>query len=117
MVEKKDRTIVDRLRQIRNWEGWILGLAITAFSGLGVFAINNYSLPKDNERLIAIEEYMKNDRFEKAIMRADVDRFKVDLKEIKDDMKEGFKTLSNKMDENNRIVKIVKETVKETINK
>jgi hypothetical protein len=112
MINKKEKSIIDRLKQIRNGEGWILGIIITAFSGLGVFAVNNYSLPRDNERIESLEEYMKTDRSEKAVMRSDVDRFKQDLKEIKGDMKEGFKALSDKMDENNRIVRIVKENTK-----
>lgn len=119
MSELSEKSLFDWLREIKNWEKLIFSLIIVALSTLTAFTYNNLSLPKDDARLEILEKYKEEDKAykakcetQKALMGADVERVKRDLTDIKLDMKDGFKALSDKMDENNRIVRIVKENTK-----
>ncbi|MES2382592.1 MAG: hypothetical protein V4538_16205 [Bacteroidota bacterium] len=108
-----EKSVFSWLKEIKHWEKSILWTAIFGIiTTLTGFAYSNFSLPKDDKRIEVLERYIETDKAEKAVMKENVVNLKENLKELKVDMKEGFKSLSDKMDENIRMVRIVKENTK-----
>ncbi len=115
----QEKTYFEWFKKINSTEKWILTVVLSGFTYLGIFAYNNVSLPKDDKRIEdiqnhieLIEDKLNATAIEKAVMRNNILLMKEDIKEVKNDMKEGFRDLGNKMDENNRIVKVVRENTK-----
>lgn len=106
----KEKSFLDKMSKTE--KGLLITGILSVFSWMGMFAYQNFSFPKDDKRIDLIQEYIDNDKSEKAVMKNDMGTMKESIKEIKSDMKEGFKALGDKMDENNRIVKVVRENTK-----
>jgi len=111
-MAEKEKSLFDWLKNIRNLDGWILGAVLAILGTLGAFAVDNYSLPRDNSRIESIEDYIRKDEVEKAVMQNNIVIMKQSIEKLDSRMQEGFNSLSDKMDENNKIVKIVRENTK-----
>ncbi|MES2397900.1 MAG: hypothetical protein V4549_17945 [Bacteroidota bacterium] len=87
--------------------------------GFSYFAYSNFAPPKVEMQIQDVQNditKIKSDIsfevIEKIKMQADISTMKTNIKDLKDDMKEGFKGIGDKLDENNRVVKTIDKNTK-----
>ncbi len=102
-----------QLSKINGWQKAVFGTLVGALIIAGTqWAYSNYSPPRDNSRIQALEQYQAADMIMKATLLNRIENFEKCFGEYRQDMKEDSKSFNDKIDKLTQIIMIVKENTK-----